>query len=179
MIGAALLGVGAQSGAAAGESIHHVEVPTMDGGTQSLREYEGKVLLIVNTASRCGYTGQYEGLQELHERYAEQGFSVLGFPSNSFFQELASDEKVAEFCEGVFGVSFPLFSMVDVRGRGIHPLFAHLTSRETNPQHAGGITWNFNKFLVDRNGYVVNRFGTRVSPTAEQVVGAIEAELAR
>ena len=101
---------------------------------------------------------EYGELQALHESYAEQGFSVMGFPSNSFFQELASDEKVAEFCEGVFGVGFPLFSMVDVRGRSIHPLFAHLTSRETNPQHAGDITWNFNESLVDRNGSVVHRW---------------------
>lgn len=159
------------------ETVYSIPVPAMTGDETTLEEYRGQVLLIVNTASRCGYTGQYEGLQALQTRYERRGFTVLAFPSNSFMQELSSDEEIAAFCEGMFGVTFPLFSKVAVRGGAIHPLFAFLTSRESNPEFPGRITWNFNKFLIGRDGAIINRFGTRVDPLDPSVIRAIEEAL--
>lgn len=172
--------VGAQAHTGAGndhDAIYRIAVPRMTGETATLRQYEGQVLLIVNTASRCGYTGQLAGLQELHQRYNAAGFTVLAFPSNSFRQELSSDAEIAAFCEANFGTTFPLYSQVSVRGRDIHPLFAYLTSPDTNPEFAGDISWNFNKFLIDREGRVVNRFDTRTDPLDSRVLTAIQTAL--
>ena len=158
-----------------GGSIHDIRVPIMTGEQIPLSRYAGRVLLIVNTASRCGFTGQYAGLQELFVRYRDRGFTVLAFPSNSFNQELDSDEEIAAFCEATFGTTFPIFSQIPVRGSDIHPLFAHLTSAD--PRFRGPVTWNFNKFLVDRDGRLIDRFDSRVEPTDQRVVRAIEATL--
>lgn len=165
-------------GAASGATVHGVPVQTITGETITLDKYRGQVLLIVNTASRCGYTGQYAGLQELQERYGRRGFTVLAFPSNSFRQELDTDEAIAKFCEMNFGTTFPLFSQIEVRGSSIHPLFALLTSPETS-RFPGRITWNFNKFLIGPDGKVINRFDTRTDPLDGDVIRAIESALGR
>lgn len=164
---------------AAEPSIHDIRVPIMTGEEIPLSRYAGRVLLIVNTASRCGFTGQYAGLQELFVRYRDRGFTVLAFPSNSFNQELDSDEEIAAFCEATFGTTFPIFSQIPVRGSDIHPLFGHLTSATTNPRFHGPVTWNFNKFLVDGDGRVIDRFDSRIEPTDRRVVRAIETALER
>ncbi len=151
----------------------------LDGSEQNLAAYAGDVVLIVNTASQCGFTPQYEGLQTLHETYAEQGLSVLGFPANNFGQqEPGEDEDIAAFCQQNYGVEFDMFSKVSVKGDDICPLYAHLTAEATNPEFAGDIGWNFTKFLVDREGQVIARWPSNVSPTSEQMVQAIEAALA-
>jgi glutathione peroxidase len=151
------------------------------GGTErSLSEFAGKVLLIVNVASRCGFTPQYEGLQALYSRHREKGFEVLAFPSNDFLgQEPGTDAEIKSFCSLTYGVTFPIFSKITVRGRRIHPLYAFLIARETNPRFSGRITWNFNKFLVDRQGNIIGRFDSRDEPLGERVLRAVEEALAR
>jgi glutathione peroxidase len=135
------------------------------------------VLLIVNTASRCGCTPQYEGLRKLHEAYADRGFSVLGFPCNQFgAQEPGSAEEIAAFCTDTYGVTFPMFAKIDVNGERAHPLFAYLTRVAPAETGKPGIEWNFTKFLVDRDGTVLRRYGSRVDPSA--LAGDIEHALA-
>lgn len=147
----------------------------IDGTPVDLADYHGRVLLIVNTASRCGFTRQYNGLQQLHERFADAGLAVLGFPANNFGnQEPGSNEEIATFCEANFGVTFDMFSKISVRGADTHPLFAHLTSR---PDMAGDVRWNFEKFLVDRNGNLIARFPSRVDPMSDEMIQAVEAAL--
>jgi glutathione peroxidase len=158
-------------------SILDLEARRLSGGTESLRTYRGQVLLIVNTASRCGYTSQYEGLQALYEEYGDQGFSVLGFPSNDFAgQEPGSDAEIGAFCRANYGVEFPMFSKVRVKGPEAHPLYAYLTSR---PAPIGGpVKWNFQKYLVDRNGQVVARYASGVAPTDSDLKGELQRLLA-
>jgi glutathione peroxidase len=158
-------------------SILDLEARRLSGGTESLRTYRGQVLLIVNTASRCGYTSQYEGLQALYEEYGDQGFSVLGFPSNDFAgQEPGSDAEIGAFCRANYGVEFPMFSKVRVKGPEAHPLYAYLTSR---PAPIGGpVKWNFQKYLVDRNGQVVARYASGVAPTDSDLLGEVRRLLA-
>jgi len=152
----------------------------IDGQTVDLSQYKGQVVMIVNTASRCGFTPQYEGLQKLYETYAAQGFVILGFPSNDFMgQEPGSNAEIKAFCAENYGVTFPLFAKVSVSGEEASPVYAFLTGEETNPQFAGKITWNFNKFLIDRDGRVVARFDTRTSPLDEKVTAAVEEALSR
>lgn len=148
----------------------------LDGGEQALSEYQGKVLLLVNVASKCGLTPQYEALETLHETYGERGFSVIGFPANDFRgQEPGTDEEIAEFCSATYGVQFPMFSKVVVTGEEKHPLYQYLT---TLPEPVGGeVTWNFQKYLVDREGNVVKMFSPRTTPDDPEVVGAIESLL--
>ncbi len=148
----------------------------LDGRDETLDTYRGNVLLFVNVASKCGLTPQYTGLQQLYDRYHEKGFSVLGFPANNFMgQEPGTDAEIAEFCEVNYNVTFPLFSKISVKGDDIHPLYRELTSQ---PEPVGGdVTWNFQKYLVDREGNVVARFDPRVTPDDPQVVAAIEALL--
>lgn len=157
------------------------EVRTLVGGEPvDLAQYHGRVVLIVNTASQCGLTPQYEQLQALHEQYAGDGLAILGFPANNFgSQEPGSDEEIAAFCEQNFGVGFPMFAKLSVKGDDQAPLYTFLTSEETNPGFAGEITWNFEKFLVGRDGRVVARFAPRTRPDAEEVLAAIQAELAK
>ena len=145
-------------------SIYQFSVRTIDGQTKQLSDYRGKVLLIVNTASKCGFTPQYKGLQELYEKYQNEGFVILGFPSNQFMnQEPGTEEEIQSFCELNFGVTFPLFAKVDVKGKNAHPLFNYLTG-EIKGFLTGGIKWNFTKFLVDQNGKVVNRYAPAADP---------------
>ena len=159
-------------------SIYDFQVEDIDGRPVSLKEYRGKVLLIVNVASRCGYTYQYEGLEALYRQYGGRGLVVLGFPANDFLrQEPGSNEQIKEFCTLKYGVSFPMFAKIHVKGRDAHPLYRFLTYKSTNPRFAGGITWNFNKFLIGRDGAVLGRFATKEEPDSERVRQAVEQAL--
>jgi glutathione peroxidase len=160
------------------KTIHEFSEKTIDGKTRSLAEYRGKVVLVVNVASECGLTPQYKGLEELHETYGARGLAILGFPANEFgAQEPGTDPEIQTFCTTKFGVKFDMFSKVKVKGPGIDPLFAFLTSPTDNPKFAGDIKWNFNKFLVGKNGEVIARFEPPVEPTSADVKGAIEKAL--
>jgi glutathione peroxidase len=153
------------------------EAKRLGGDTEALARYRGEVLLVVNTASRCGHTPQYEGLQALYDRFREQGFSVLGFPSNDFGnQEPGSDREIGAFCKANYGVDFPMFSKVHVSGDGAHPVYAYLTSL---PAPLGGpVKWNFQKYLVDRQGLVVARYESGVRPQDAGLVAELERLLA-
>jgi len=155
-----------------------IALKTIDGRDTTLSEFLGKELLIVNVASKCGFTPQYEGLQKLYETYRDRGFEVLGFPCNQFlFQEPASDDKIAQFCSLNYNVTFPMFSKIKVNGPGKHPLYAELTKQKDVAGKAGRVKWNFEKFLVSPSGDVVGRFRTRTTPDAPELVEAIEANL--
>ncbi len=161
------------------KNIYDFEPQLIDATVQKMSDYEGKVLLIVNTASKCGFTKQYEGLQKLYDDYKEQGFAVLGFPANNFMnQEPGENDTIAQFCRLNFGVSFPLFAKLSVRGKNIHPLFDWLTSKTENPEYAGKVTWNFNKFLISKDGRLIGRFGSRVEPSDPELIKAIKEALA-
>jgi glutathione peroxidase len=150
----------------------------IDGTPKALADYKGRVLLIVNTASKCGFTKQYAGLQKLHERFAGRGLSVLGFPANDFGnQEPGTDGQIAEFCTGRFGVTFDMFAKVAVTGENACELYKFLTGAESNADSPGPVKWNFEKFLVGRDGKIVARFGSRVEPESEELVRAIESAL--
>ena len=154
-------------------------VQAIDGEDVELSEYEGDVVLIVNVASRCGLTPQYEQLQALHEEYAEQGLSILGFPANNFRgQEPGTNDQIFQFCQENYGVEFDMFAKVSVAGDDICPLYEFLTSEETNGEFAGEIRWNFDKFLVSRDGAVIARFAPRTRPDSDEITNAIEAALA-
>jgi glutathione peroxidase len=149
---------------------------SIDGKLVNLSAYKGKVLLIVNTASKCGFTPQYKGLQKMFEQYAGRGLEVLGFPCDQFgHQEPGSEADINSFCEMNFGVSFPLFAKIDVNGKDAHPLFAHLKAEAPGLLGSEGIKWNFTKFLIDRNGKVVSRYAPATSP--ESIAKDIEALL--
>lgn len=153
---------------------------SLDGEDVNLAKYQGKVVLIVNTASECGLTGQYKPLQRLHEKYKDQGFVVLGFPCNQFgSQEPGSESEIKTFCQENYGVTFDMFAKVDVNGDKAAPLYQLLTKTPTKPAGSGKISWNFEKFLLGRNGEVVSRFAPRTEPSSDEVVNAIEAELAK
>jgi glutathione peroxidase len=156
------------------------KMKSLDGKEVDLGRYQGKVILIVNTASKCGYTPQYKGLESLHEKFADKGLVVLGVPSNDFGrQEPGSDEEISQFCEKNYGVKFDMLSKVTVKGGEQVPLYKFLTSKETDPKFAGPIKWNFTKFLIGRQGEIVNRFEPGVKPESAQLTQAIEAELAK
>ena len=168
---------------AAGEepvkSFHDFTMKDIRGKEVSLSEYRGQVLLVVNVASRCGFTGQYAGLEKLQQAYAARGFSVLGFPANDFMgQEPGTDAEIRSFCRRTYGVTFPMFSKISVKGKTMHPLYAFLTSKELHPEHGGAVTWNFNKFLIGRDGAVIGRFGSRTAPESPGLKAAIEKALA-
>ena len=150
----------------------------IDGKDVKLNKYKGNVLLIVNVASKCGYTPQYEGLQAIYEKYQAQGFYVLGFPANNFgAQEPGTESEIKEFCQSKYKVKFPMFAKISVKGDDQHPLYNFLTAKDSDPNFAGDITWNFNKFLVDRKGNVVARFSSKDTPESETVKTAIEKYL--
>lgn len=158
--------------------IHEIPVRTIEGDETTLESYKGRTLLVVNVASRCGFTPQYEGLQQLQETYEGRGLTVLGFPCNQFAgQEPGTHEEIKEFCSLNYGVAFPLFEKVDVNGEDRHPLFAKLTAREDADGKAGDVMWNFEKFVVSPEGEVVGRFRTQVTPTSDDLVSAIEEHL--
>jgi len=159
------------------DSVHDFELTNIDGENISLDRYEGKVLLIVNTASECGFTPQYEGLQSLYEQYKDQGLVIAGFPANNFGgQEPGTDEEIKQFCKKNYGVTFPMFSKISVKGNDMHPLFDYLTS-EQNPDFTGEINWNFEKFLVDKNGKLIRRFRSKVTPESDEIINAIDRAL--
>jgi len=156
------------------------EMKSLTGKKVDLSKYKGKVLIVVNTASKCGATPQYEQLEELHEKYGEKGLAVLGFPCNQFGkQEPGTSEDIIEFCEENYGVKFDMFSKVDVNGEDAAPLYKFLTSQKTGLKDTGDVKWNFEKFLINRDGKVVARFRTPVKPDAPEVIKAVEAELAK
>lgn len=160
------------------DSIHSFKLKDIDGKDTSLSQYKGKVVMLVNVASKCGLTPQYEGLQRVYDKYKDRGFVILGFPANNFgAQEPGTNEEIKSFCSLKYNVTFPIFSKISVKGDDIHPLYKFLTDKETNPEYAGDIKWNFNKFLVDKNGKVIARFEPKVTPESEQVVAAIEKAL--
>ncbi|MDT3670953.1 MAG: glutathione peroxidase [Aromatoleum sp.] len=157
-------------------SVFDFETRRLDGSAMPLADFRGKVLLIVNTASECGFTPQYAALQKLHDSYADRGFSVIGFPCNQFGgQEPGDATAIATFCERNFGVSFPLGEKIDVKGEQAHPLYRHLTSTAPGILGTEAIKWNFTKFLIDREGQVVGRYAPATKP--ESIAKDIEALL--
>lgn len=179
------------------DHLYDIPVTTIDGRAATLRDHAGDVLLIVNVASKCGLTPQYEGLEKIYESYRARGLSVLAFPANDFAgQEPGSDAEIQGFCTSMYGVSFPLYSKIAVTGPGKHPLYRHLTAAHPDTEDRTGmeeglrgykieptprpeVLWNFEKFLVNRQGEVVRRFAPDTLPTADKVVQAIEGELAK
>ena len=166
-------------GAAEAESPLDFTVRSIDGEPVDLSQYRGTVVMIVNVASRCGFTKQYAGLQELYETYRDRGFVILGFPANNFLsQEPGTNEEIRQFCTTRFGVTFPMFEKISVKGDDIAPLYALLTDKKRNGEFGGKISWNFNKFLIGRDGTVVARFGSRAKPSSPDVIEAVESALA-
>ncbi|HEY7037583.1 MAG TPA: glutathione peroxidase [Methylomirabilota bacterium] len=160
-------------------SIHDFTMRTIDGQEQSLADYRGKALLVVNVASQCGLTPQYDALQKLHAEYAPRGFAVLGIPCNQFAgQEPGSDAEVRAFCSTRYGVTFPLFSKIEVNGRGRAPLYAWLTGQATTPDGPGDIKWNFAKFVIDKRGQVLARFAPQAAPDSPEIRQAVEKAVA-
>ena len=159
-------------------SLYDIPVHTLNGDPSSLGSLAGKTLLVVNVASKCGLTPQYEGLERLHERFAGQGFAVVGFPCNQFGgQEPGTADEIAEFCSATYGVSFPMFEKIEVNGPERHPLYQELTAVPDASGEAGDIQWNFEKFLVRPDGTVAARFRPRTEPDDPAVVAAIEENL--
>ena len=180
------------------QSIQDIPLTTIDGAASSLADYRGRVLLVVNTASKCGLTPQYEGLEKLYGQYKDRGFEVLGFPANDFgAQEPGSDEEIAQFCSANYGVSFPMFSKADVTGAGQQPLYAALTAAQPakqgdaesfrerlrgfgmTPTEDPDVLWNFEKFLIGKDGQVLGRYAPTVAPDDATLVADIESALAR
>ncbi len=152
----------------------------IDGKDVPLAKYKGKVIMIVNVASRCGNTPQYKPLETIYEKYKAQGFEILAFPANNFgAQEPGTNPEIKQFCTGNYAVSFPLFSKISVKGADIDPLYKFLTDKATDPLFPGDIEWNFGKFIIGRNGEVVARFAPGLHPDRPEVVSVIEAELAK
>lgn len=150
----------------------------IDGKEIDLSQYKGKVVLIVNVASQCGYTVQYEGLQKLYDNHSRAGLVIIGVPSNDFgMQEPGTDEEIAKFCSSKYKVTFPMMSKVAVLGDGKCPLYKFLTDKETNPKHAGDVKWNFEKFLIARDGSVAGRFKSSADPMGDELGKAVKAEL--
>jgi len=168
LCGAALFGA---------SSVYDFTLPSIDGADASLNQYKGKVLLLVNVASKCGYTPQYAGLEALYEKYKDQGLVVIGFPANNFgAQEPGTNEEIKSFCTRTYHVSFPMYAKVSVKGADKTPLYHYLTE-EANPATNGEIGWNFTKFLVDRNGKVIARFESKIKPEDPGLTGAVEKAL--
>jgi glutathione peroxidase len=161
----------------AGSSLYSFTLNSIDGKPAPLAEYKGKVVLIVNVASQCGYTPQYSALEAIYEKYKDQGFVILGFPANNFgAQEPGTNEEIKTFCSRKYSVKFPMYSKISVKGDDQAPLYAYLT-KQTGPGITGDIKWNFTKFLVDKNGNVVQRFEPAVTPDSKELTSAIEKQL--
>lgn len=159
-------------------SVYDIPLKTLSGEDTSLAAYAGKLLLVVNVASKCGLTPQYAGLQTIHQRYADKGFSVLGFPCNQFMeQEPGTNDEIQEFCSTTYGVTFPMFDKLEVNGPGRHPLYVELTEVPDADGAAGDVQWNFEKFLIGPDGTATARFRPRVEPEAAELRAAIEARL--
>jgi glutathione peroxidase len=158
----------------AASNIYDFTLPSIDGKPMPLADFKGKVILLVNVASRCGFTPQYTALESLYEKYKDHGFVIVGFPANNFGgQEPGTNEEIKTFCSRKYNVTFPLYSKVSVKGDDQTPLYQYLT-KQTDPSIAGEIKWNFTKFLVDRNGQVVQRFESKVTPDSKEIVNAID-----
>ena len=158
----------------AASSLYNFTLPSIEGKPMPLANFKGKVVLMVNVASQCGYTPQYSGLEALYEKYKDQGFVILGFPANNFgAQEPGTNEEIKTFCTRKYSVTFPMYAKVSVKGEDQTPLYQYLT-KEADPTHTGDIKWNFTKFLVDRDGKVVQRFEPAVTPEDAKVVSAVE-----
>ncbi len=161
------------------QSLYDFTLNDITGKPVSLAGTAGKVVLVVNTASKCGFTPQYKGLEELYRAYKDSGLVILGFPANNFFfQEPGSDGEIRQFCTLNYGVTFPMFSKISVKGKGRAPLYKWLTEQKTTPEGPGAISWNFNKFLVNRSGRPVYRFGSKVEPLSDELVTALKKLLA-
>jgi glutathione peroxidase len=157
-------------------TLNDIELTTIDGEKASFGDYSDKVVLVVNVASRCGLAPQYEKLEQLQKTYADRGFTVLGFPSNQFLQELSTDEAIKDYCSTTWGVTFPMFDKIKVNGRSAHPLYVELTKHPDAEGKAGKIKWNFEKFVITPSGEV-HRFRPRTEPDAPEIVTLIEASL--
>src|SRR5579863_2408915 len=167
------------SSAFAASNIYDFTLDALNGTPTPLANFKGKVMLVVNVASQCGYTYQYEGLQQLYVKYKDQGLVVAGFPANNFGgQEPGSDAEIGAFCKSKFGVTFPMFSKISVAGADKAPLYRFLTDKTANPKTGGEIPWNFTKYLVDRSGKVLARFDAPVEPESKELTSAIEKALA-
>jgi len=159
-------------------SIHDISISSLQGEPGSIGDHKGKTVLVVNVASKCGLTPQYEGLERIHEQYADRGFTVLGVPCNQFGeQEPGSPEEIETFCSTTYGVTFPMTEKIEVNGEGRHALYDELTSHNDAEGKAGDIQWNFEKFLISPEGEVVARFRPLVEPEAEELTSAIESNL--
>jgi glutathione peroxidase len=151
---------------------------SIDGKPAPLSHYQGKVVLIVNVASRCGFTPQYTGLEKVYEKYKDQGFVILGFPANNFgAQEPGTNEEIKTFCSSKYSVTFPMYAKISVKGDDTHPLYQFLTDKQANPTTGGEIKWNFTKFLVGKDGKVIARFEPAITPESADVTAAIEKAL--
>ena len=160
-------------------TVHEIDLQTLSGDPATLGDFAGSTILVVNVASQCGLTPQYAGLQRLHDRFADEGLVVAGFPCNQFgAQEPGTSEEISDFCSVNYGVTFPMFAKIDVNGPGRHPLYAELTQAADAEGKAGDIQWNFEKFLIGPDGKVLARFRPLTEPEAPEVVSAIEASLA-
>ncbi|MEO6051609.1 MAG: glutathione peroxidase [Pyrinomonadaceae bacterium] len=161
------------------KSVLDFTVRDIDGKDIKLDTYKGKVVMIVNVASKCGYTPQYEGLESLYEKNKDKGLVIFGFPANNFMgQEPGTEAEIKEFCTLKYKVTFPMFAKISVKGEDQHPLYKFLTHKVTNPEFPGDVSWNFNKFLLDRNGKIVARFGSKDTPDGEAITTAVAKYLA-
>jgi glutathione peroxidase len=175
MLSAACCGLAADS-----KSIYDFTMKSIDGQQVSLKSYSGKVVLLVNVASKCGFTPQYTGLEALYEKYKDRGLVIVGIPANNFgFQEPGTNEEIKKFCSNKYNVTFPMMAKVSVLGDDETPLYQFLTDKSTNPQISGDIKWNFTKFLFDRKGKPVARFEPAVTPDSPQVTAAVESALGK
>jgi len=159
-------------------TIYDFTMEDIKGNSINLEDYKNKVIMIVNTASKCGFTYQYDGLEKLYQVYKDQGFVILGFPANNFLkQEPGTNDEIADFCRLNYGVTFPMFSKISVKGKDIHPLYEYLTSKNAGHDFDGKISWNFNKFLISKDGEIINRFGSKVKPEDKKIVNTIAEAL--
>src|SRR5689334_9183822 len=185
VIGAAVVSVVALSrandkteAATVANSVYDFTMKDIDGKETNLAQYRGKVLLLVNVASRCGYTPQYEGLEKVYLKYKDRGLVILGFPANNFMgQEPGTNEEIKTFCSLKYNVTFPMFSKISVKGDDMHPLYKYLTDKQSDPEFGGDVKWNFNKFLVGRDGKIIGRFEPAIKPESPEVAQAIEKAL--
>src|SRR5580658_2069731 len=162
----------------AASSLYDFTMPALNGSPTALAGFKGKVVLVVNVASQCGFTPQYEGLQALYVKYKDRGLVITGFPANNFGgQEPGTNEEIGAFCKSKYGVTFPMFSKISVKGADIAPLYRFLTDKTASPKTGGDIQWNFTKFLVDRNGKVIQRFEPAVTPQSPELESAIAQAL--
>jgi glutathione peroxidase len=161
-------------------SVLNFSMKSLSGDNVNLAQYQGKVILMVNTASKCGFTPQYKDLEALYQKYQDKGLVILGFPANNFKnQEPGTDEQIATFCQQNYGVTFPMFSKIDVLGDAQAPLYHYLTDASSDPQFPGDVQWNFEKFLISKDGQIVARFRSKVKPSSDEMIKAVEAELAK